>query len=124
MCSSFISADKCISTIYLFKKVITELEKQPKSKRYLKDYEDFVKLHFERLLYTKNKVTINQFVDAIKVTYPNLAIKMKRVQYLVNDRMDGHLNQARMHFYLFWAFGRKLNITMCVHELGKWILLR
>lgn len=124
MCSSFISTDKCISTIYLFKKVIAELEKQPKSKRYLKAYEDFVKLHFERLLYTNNTVTIDQFIDAIKVTYPELAIKMKKVQYLVNDRINGHLSQARMHFYLFWAFGRKLNITMCIHEFGKWILRR
>lgn len=122
MCSNFVSQEKCESTIYLFKKVIRDLNKLPNSNKYLRCFEGFVKLHFERLLQTNNPQRINDYIAAMSSPYPKLAKKMIKVHKSVLNKLDGHINQARMHLILYMAFGRKFNRIMCVHELAKWVL--
>lgn len=124
MCSNFISNDKCESTVYLFDKIITEIKKTKDSSKYLKCFEEFVKLHFERLLKTNNSKIIDQFVDTISATYPKLSDSLREIESKVINRLDGHFNQARMHFLLYKAFGRSYNKKMFVHEIAKWVLCK
>ena len=124
MCSNFISKDKCNSTIYLFNKIIGEIQKRDDKDSLLLSFSKFVQLHFERLLQTNNEETIDQFIDIVKTSYPDLSITLEIIKLKVLNKLDGHLNQARLHYLLYKTFGSRYNKKMAIHELAKWVLHR
>ncbi len=124
MCSNFVSKDKCDSTIYLFKKVFAIIDSRSDSAILLSAFSRFIKLHFERLLMSNDKERINEFINTIEQKYPILSKTFIAIENKVINRIDGHLNQARMHFYLYKSFGNKYNRIMCWHEIVKWLLRR
>ena len=63
MCASFVSDEKCESTLYLFDKIILELHKHSLGKKYIKIFREFVLLHYERLIYENNKQHIDEFIS-------------------------------------------------------------
>lgn len=63
MCASFVSDEKCESTLYLFDKIILELHKHSLGKKYIKIFREFVLLHYERLICENNKQHIDEFIS-------------------------------------------------------------
>lgn len=124
MCSNFISRDKCTSTIYLFNKVFKAISAREDKQFLLRSFSRFVQLHFERLLQTNNSETIDEFINTISPYYPDLLKSFIAIKKKVINRINGHFNQAMIHYLLYKHFGNRYNRVMCVHEIGKWILCR
>lgn len=124
MCSNFVNKDKCDSTIYLFNKLFRQIGTRDDEKMLLAAFSSFIELHFERLLQTNDKERIEEFIKTIEPKYSDLAKTFRYLEDKVANRINGHWNQARLHFYLYMSFRKKYNKVMCYHELAKWVLNR
>ena len=123
VCNNF-SEEKIISTNYLFPKIFDLLEERKDKNILLKSFERFLVLHFERLLNLCNDQYIEQYLMIISPYCPNVVEKCQHIKCKIGSRVSGHFNQARIHYYLYKAFGYKFNQVMGIHEFVKWILLR
>ena len=67
MCSSFISEEKCASTIYLFSGICNRIkEKYPSNIAYLKAFRQFHLLHYERLMESMNERNVKDFLKYMR----------------------------------------------------------
>lgn len=122
MCSNFISQDKRESTLYLFNKVINQITKRKDKDILLSKFSTFIQVHFERLLLSNDTKAVDEFIEILTPYYPTLCPKLYCVKNKIINKTKGHYNQARMHFILYKAFGRRFNKIMFFHEIGKWIV--
>lgn len=69
MTSSFISDEKCESTIRLFERTLISLEEREDNSSRKKQFKRFLSLHFKRLLKSPNKENINSYIDLLRKHY-------------------------------------------------------
>lgn len=70
MTASFISNEKCLSTIYLFKQTLIELSKRNDYKKRKAQFLCFLRLHYQRLSKGARKEDLLQFSNLISEFYP------------------------------------------------------
>lgn len=74
MCSSFVTQDKCDSTIYLFSETLDKLKQRSDYKRRRREFAHFIILHFERLIVGGDKKNIEEYLLFCKKYYNLLYI--------------------------------------------------
>lgn len=92
MCSNFVSDEKCASTIYLFEKTINQLKAIPDSQTRLNQLLEFLLLNFERLVKSKNREQIENYINFIAKYYPKrisnqLSLVHRRCIKIQNPRL-------------------------------------
>lgn len=106
MCASFVSDEKCESTLYLFDKIILELHKHSLGKKYIKIFREFVLLHYERLIYENNKQHIDEFISFCDKHYKmHKRLKFMSFLSLMFKRIENYRKVLLIVFsQFFWLY--------------------
>jgi glycosyltransferase involved in cell wall biosynthesis len=74
MTSSFVSPEKCQSTIYLFSKTLSTLENRIDYEKRKQEFSHLIILHFERLLLSDQKANIEEYIAFCKQHFSKFLI--------------------------------------------------
>lgn len=108
MCSSFVSAEKCCSTIYLFSKTLDALATLPNYKKYRGDFGRFILLHYERLLVAGNRENTQAYLAFCTRYYPAGFIRrMRLAERMTTAAGSGKKQRAVLYLALATLFGYK-----------------
>ena len=69
MTSSFISDEKCESTVRLFERTLNSLEEREDRNKRKNQFKKFLSLHFKRLLKNPNRRNIDEFIALLGLHY-------------------------------------------------------
>lgn len=81
MCASFISDEKSRSTLYLFNKILKQLESRSDCTQRKQEFFRYVLVQVERLVLNQNKDYIHDFIDLVRMYYKPFAVK--RIQWSI-----------------------------------------
>lgn len=112
--SNFISVEKCESTLILFNKVLETLDSIEKGKERKIQFASFIRLHFVRLLESKNKSQINDYLELIRRYYGNGFF----LRYFVTSHLSLPINNRLWNkiiiIFFLYPINMKLNILRSV----------
>ena len=105
MCASFVNADKCTSTIYLFGKTLDALAQRDDYAFRREEFFHFIILNFRRLIEGGDKHRLNDYLAFCKSHYPE---KIDKMQFISN-----------MYIYLSGNIvRRKMSALQCMGLFG------
>lgn len=85
MTSSFISDEKCESTLRLFERTLNSLEKRADKYKRKNQFKKFLSLHFKRLLKNPNKKNISSYIELLKKHYSFVYVYRYKFVYSLNS---------------------------------------
>lgn len=108
MCSSFVSAEKCRSTVYLFSKTLDALAALSNYVRYRNDFARFILLHYERLLIAGNRENTQAYLAFCSRYYPaGFVRRMRLAEKMTTIAGSGKKQRAVLYIALATLFGYK-----------------
>lgn len=114
MCATFVSDDKCKSTIYFFTKTLERLKELPNGQDLIFVFREFVILHYERLLKDNNKTHIIEYISFCDKYY-NMHKRMRFISYLsslfkFNKKIQKGI--IYLNFYILFGYNTYLKIIL------------
>lgn len=120
MCASFISDEKCDSTVYLFDKILGELRNRQDWECCRKYFLGLLLLHFERLLESGKIVKIKEYVEMLTKYYDRSVMKrFERVFKSLYEKhtIDSQVTATKMYTSLFFHFFRKRHLIFLLSSI-------
>ncbi|MCW0484740.1 glycosyltransferase family 2 protein [Gaoshiqia sediminis] len=106
MCSTFVSPEKCSSTIYLFSKTLDSLSKRADYKKRKKQFLQFIVLHFERLVMDGDKTKVQDYlVFCEKYFRGNIATSLDLISKIVIGIQNLKLRKGVLYLLIVLRFG-------------------
>lgn len=124
MSSNYISDDKCLSTIYLFNKIIKSLSYSNDFVNRKQQFLKFVILHFERLMKGKKQVQILQFMEFIRKNYPDNLSMFERIYLKCMKINNTKLYEPCLYWYLLNKFKDSRYKQSLSHSIVKLLIGR
>lgn len=122
MCSSFVSKEKCESTLYFFRKTLDELKKRTDGDLRVGQFKGLIITHFERLVAGNNKDDIVTFINLCKEYYDDKFVsKLEKIRKK-SEKVNFAEYKIRL-YYTFWrTFGHPRHGTLLLMNIKKKIL--
>lgn len=122
MCSSFVSKEKCESTLYFFRKTLDELKKRADSDLRIEQFKGLIITHFERLLLGDNREDLKAYIELCQEYYDDLFLrKLKKVKQKSN-KTNNKIKKIYAYYYLYRAFSHprhKVLLMMSIKSLFR-----
>lgn len=120
MCSTFVSPEKCSSTIYLFSKTLDELSKRPDCKKRKKQFLHFIVLHFERLIMDGDKAKIRDYLSFCEKYYQRIIVtSLILICAVVNGIQNMKLRKGVLYLLIVLRFGYPKYLLMLLKQLKQ-----
>ncbi len=120
MCSNFVSDDKIKSTIYLFTKILNQLEYLPDSHVRKIQFLNFIILNFERLLKQRQFKEADEYIELLKNHYPaEIISKFKKTQTKCANSSNSKMYNTKMYWAIVRQLGGRRYYRYLLHSFVK-----
>lgn len=118
VCSTFVSPDKCNSTIYLFTKTLDSLRQRSDYKKRKKEFMQFIVLHFERLAMDGDILKMNDYLSFCERFYPVYIVNSLRLIYKISSRYhDRKLRRGTLYLLIALRFWYKKHFKTLLNQI-------
>ena len=120
MCSSFVSQEKCDSTIYLFKKTLEEIKLRSDYNKRKKEFSIFIVLHYERLIIDGEKQNVSEYLDFCRAYYNFLSFTLFLISKTLLPVKNKVIKKLLLYIQIYIFFYRKQSILNFIKTLIHW----
>lgn len=123
MCASFVSKEKCESTLYFFRKTLESLKTLDNYSIRKKQFMGLIITHFERLVLGENNNDIDEYLNLCGEYYDfDFISKLRYVENKTKNKSNARKKIA-LYYYLWRTFGHPRHKTILLMTL-KQLLFR
>lgn len=123
MCSNFISDEKCKSTLYLFEKTLTQIDKCEDAEKRKEQFCQFIIHNYIRLLKGRDENQIKNYIKLVNKYFPEkISSKFISIYKNCKNVNNENLFEFRLYLLITVKFKTMRYRDFLIHSLAKYLL--